>query len=300
MDQSPLTPYPIPIINGFSVSPASFHDTPSVQAHMAEKITVDDANSTIFRISERREQQVPAIAFLISALVATVPGISTVRFAQGGVREGLLFSSLPPSVRAENPLKAATKEYAPPAYDSLWSLIKSAVPLRSCPPQIYSLFGPFIALLYAHCSLPKEAHAAAALHSTTTGILASVHGITHEERAMLALLLCERWGGEVAPTDQEFLERVQTLVGRELSWWCRYAGRIGGLVGAVYPAGKVPTERLEVAAEATAKGVGLTLHWTEGKGEFEKEVRVVEKVGKKKHWIGGREGWGLKVEIIET
>lgn len=89
MDAHPISPYPIPIINGFSVPASFFQDMPSLQAHI-DKSTGEEAG--IFRISSRRQSQLPAISFLTQQLLKTISQTenSSVRFAQGGVREGLL------------------------------------------------------------------------------------------------------------------------------------------------------------------------------------------------------------------
>jgi retrograde regulation protein 2 len=83
--------------------------------------------------------------------------------------------------------------------------------------------------------------AAAALRSTTTGILAATHGSSHDERAGLAIMLCERWGGASAlsPADEAFYQRLLELLGPEEAWWCMYYGRVAAVVGEVYPAGIV-------------------------------------------------------------
>lgn len=98
--------YPISHINGFTASKAKLEDVEALKkvAKEADKI---------FRVSDRRRQQVPAVAFLINVLAEALPhGIQQAHFCQGGVREGVLFEELAPEVRAEGPLEVATKEYA--------------------------------------------------------------------------------------------------------------------------------------------------------------------------------------------
>lgn len=306
MDAHPISPYPIPIINGFSVSSSFFHDLPSVQAHINASTATDEG---IFRISTRRQSQLPAISFLITQLVAAVPQASSVKFAQGGVREGLLFRGLPREIRAMQPLAVATAVYAPESATELLELLRSAVPRPdgklgcACPPHILELLEPYAYLLNYFSNLTKEARAAASLHSTTTGILASVHGVSHIERATLSLLLCQRWGGDVAPTDHTFLTRLQELVGRETAWWCSYLGRVGLLVGSVYPAGRVVRERIgfEACVRKGKKGAEIVLVVRRSGDSMEtisrEEIEKVEKVGKRKNWVGGREGWGIKVRV---
>ncbi len=197
MDKHVVNPYPIPIINGFSVKPDMFQDVVSVESHIVAQ------GGTMLGVSQRRATQVPAVAFLISALTEALPEIKEVRFCQGGVREGALFSSLPPSIRNQSPLDTATLAYAPPSSKSLSVLLSAAVP-SPCPPILSSIFLATVHLLYFHGPLPAENRAAAALRCTTSGLLAGVHGLLHEERTALALLLCERWGGEIPVTDAVF------------------------------------------------------------------------------------------------
>jgi retrograde regulation protein 2 len=95
--------------------------------------------------------------------------------------------------------------------------------------------------MYIHNPMNKDMQAASALRSTTTGVLANVHGANHEERAMLAIMLCERWGGigTLSPGDEAFYRRLMELIGPETGWWCMFGGRLGTLLGEVYPAGVV-------------------------------------------------------------
>ncbi|KAL9029941.1 MAG: hypothetical protein Q9196_001889 [Gyalolechia fulgens] len=305
-----VKPYPIPIINGFRVTESSF--LPNIEEY-------SDPAST-FRISSRRASQVPAVSFLIKALTQSIPSISYIHFAQGGIREGLLFSSLPASIRSQHPLIAATQSYAPSSTGPLLRILEASIPKSRTPPTSAdppsSLRSPvflrsLIHILYAHASFPKDIRAAAALRSTTAGLLGDAHGLSHEDRALLALVLCERWGGELSRTDEGFLSQLQALAGPRASWWAKYIGRSAGGIGEMFPAG--------VVREGEAELVRVDVRW----GEEEKTAVVEEtvdvllstaidgleaaalewgegirKVGKKKSFIGGREGWGIKVRSI--
>jgi len=169
---------------------------------------------------------------------------------------------LPPEIRSQIPLVVASAAYAPPSAAGLLELIRRAVPddSRCRPPsQILDLLEPFANLSGQYASLTKEARAAAALHCTTTGLLAGVHGVSHLDRATLSLLLCQRWGGDVAPTDHTFLARLQTLVGPETSWWTNYIGRIGQLLGAVYPVGRISHSRARISLDVQTQ-IGKVRH----------------------------------------
>ncbi len=304
-----IQPYPVPLINGFPVSRSAF---------LPQTESVPNSDST-FRISSRRAFQVPAIAFLIQVLIEALPSISTIRFAQGGVREGLLFSQLSPTVRAQHPLVAATLPFAPPSAMALTRLLKSAIPYTAelshyLPPSFIS--EPFLTssihLLNAHSSFPKDIRAAAALRSTTTGLLASAHGLIHEDRALLALVLCERWGAEISPIDLNFLAKMQELAGREASWWAKYVGRLAQGLGEIFPAGLVREEDEYGTLTVTSKWGISGKEKQRGEDVLQVQIEVLregvdesivmmkerlEKLGKRKNWIGGKEGFGKRVEV---
>ncbi|KAI4173325.1 MAG: hypothetical protein LQ343_003036 [Gyalolechia ehrenbergii] len=305
-----VRPYPIPIINGFRVPKSSF--LPNIEEY-------SDPAST-FRISSRRASQVPAITFLIKALTQSIPSISSIYFAQGGIREGFLYLSLPASIRSQHPLVAATQSYAPSSTSSLLRILEASIPLSRTPTTQTDPPSPLrspvflrslVHLLYAHASFPKDIRAAAALRSTTTGMLGDAHGLSHEDRTLLALVLCERWGGELSPTDEGFLSNLQELAGPRASWWAKYIGRSAGGIGDMFPAGMVREGEEELVR------VDVTWGAEEKKGVLEETVDVlistatdgmeaaalewgegIGKVGKKKNFVGGRDGWGVKVRSI--
>jgi retrograde regulation protein 2 len=76
----PVQPYPIPLINGFTVDAKTF--TQAVSTH-GLAVTQTEMTQDMFRISKRRASQVPAIALVIEALTTAVPNISQIHFSQG-------------------------------------------------------------------------------------------------------------------------------------------------------------------------------------------------------------------------
>jgi retrograde regulation protein 2 len=70
-----IQPYPIPLINGFSVSANTFAQTAST----AQATEMND----MFRISKRRAVQIPAIALVIESLTTAIPSLNTIHFSQG-------------------------------------------------------------------------------------------------------------------------------------------------------------------------------------------------------------------------
>ncbi|KAI5251315.1 Ppx-GppA-domain-containing protein [Aureobasidium subglaciale] len=304
MSQHKVSPYPIPVINGFRTTRGDFLDTGAVEAAAMDVDSDEDA--AIFRVSQRRASQVPAVAFLVTALSEALPHIKEVRFCQGGVREGYLFSSLPVDIRQQSPVVVATSAHASPSSPHYAQLLLTAIP-----PNISPISTPILtafANLSGHFSShPKDIRAAAALRSTSTGILASAHGLSHDERALLCLLLCERWGGlkDLPPTDISFFHSMQALAGAESAWWARYLGRVGALIGAVYPSGKGQgAMTLGASWGVSKKGEKtLVLKTQDQAGRslnsiVEDEMEKIEKAGKKKNWVGGRDGWGIKVDVL--
>ncbi|KAI5853569.1 Ppx/GppA phosphatase family-domain-containing protein [Tricharina praecox] len=298
LEEHEIQPYPLPIINGFSAPGSSFLKMADFHLTAKQTHTLNDT----FRISERRARQIPAVAFLVNTLMEILPKINSVIFCQGGVREGALFSTLPKSIRKLDPLEVATQPFAAPAAREFIKLMEHALP-KSAPREIRRIVRPLANIMLHHSNIPKESRASCGLHSTTTGVLASVHGLTHRARALLALALCQRWGGEVSDTTLK--QRLSLLVGSEMEFWCRYLGAVAGVIGSVYPAGVMvdSEERVRFFGEDRNTGekqtVLLRVRFCEGDPLTDgvmvgKEVEAVEKVGKKKRCGTFRR----KVEVV--
>ncbi|KAF2102089.1 Ppx-GppA-domain-containing protein [Rhizodiscina lignyota] len=321
MSQHPISPYPIPIINGFQTTTKVFHNVSSVQLAVQAAASDDAEGSGIFRVSDRRASQVPAVGFLVSCLAKTLPAIDKVHFCQGGVREGAIFSTLSPEVRSQHPLVVASEVGAPRSAEKVLSLLDSLLAkTQKAPYRIPAVLTPQILrvvvnTLHTHAPMSKDLRAASALRCTTTGHLAAVHGVSHLERAVLALTLCERWGGRgsLSPADTEFYDQLVQLVALDddlLAWWCLFIGRAAAFLGEAYPAGVVGdgndlqafsrwTTGGEVMSEINLSARASTSEAVEGVspqsevGESVlKALRKFSRCGKKKNWYGGR---GFKV-----
>lgn len=326
MSQHPISPYPIPIINGFQTTTKSFHNVSNVQLAVQAATSGNGESASIFRVSDRRASQVPAVAFLVSCLAEALPTIHTVHFCQGGVREGAIFSTLSSKVRSQHPLVVASEVGAPRSADTLFGLLYAALPKMQKEPfkipavLTKQLLEVIVNTIDTHVPLSKDIRAASALHCSTTGQLAAVHGVSHLERAVLAVALCERWGGRgaLSPADTEFYDRLVQLVTLEhefLTWWCLFVGRTAAALGELYPAGVVNEQQpLQVQATWTGSGeVEMKIEINPGKEQDEngdisdgietqmdvgesvlKALRKVSRCGKKKNWYGGR---GFKVFV---
>ena len=230
--------YPISIINGFQVYRDELVDTERLK-----KVAKQAEN--IFRISDRRRYQVPAVAFLINALANNLPiGARVARFCQGGVREGLLFRDLPRSIRAQDPIAVAAAPYASPSAPEFRALLLNSLPAPSGTKHIPAalhpdLIGGLANLLFHHASAGKEVASVSAMYCTITGVLASAYGIAHSARAAIALALEERYAGEMPPREERFKHSLEDLLTPEQVWWCRYAGAVGYIIAQIYPTGVV-------------------------------------------------------------
>ncbi|KAK5939506.1 retrograde regulation protein 2 [Knufia obscura] len=251
--------YPISIINGFVARKKDFTDTNELKK-------VAKRAKRIFRVSDRRRAQVPAVAFLVNVLAEIIPhGIKEAHFCQGGVREGVLFSSLPPEIRMESPMETATEPFARPLAPKLAKLLRNALPKNEkprltgidandiddgwgeIPPlellrEVPSSFTKHIVqamanMLYVHSEMSKELSSAAALYTTSTGYLADTHGTSHKNRALLALLLEARYEGDLPPREYSFREALRRLLSPAELWWINYLGAVALVLSQVYPAG---------------------------------------------------------------
>ncbi|RMZ87042.1 hypothetical protein DV736_g5732, partial [Chaetothyriales sp. CBS 134916] len=313
-----IKPYPIPIINGFTVSKHQFQQTVEVESLAAEA-----EEHSIFRISKRRAAQVPAVAFLVNVLINALPMIQEIRFCQGGVREGFLYDLLDPPIKALNPLPAATARFASgscPSAAAIAQLLQSAIPEKShdldrwAPPTTTPAVIRAVAdLMYFHSDHPKESRANSALFAPLTGVLASAHGISHTDRALLALILCKRWSGQLSPPYDNLQFRLRAILDKPEAWWCNYLGAVANLIGYIYPRGAIDPspsrKRLDFQSKWTDglgkkgldQGVLLRIRCRDGDvmtspAIINPAIDEIDKVGKKKNRIGGKEfGYGVVI-----
>ncbi|KAK4167825.1 Ppx/GppA phosphatase family-domain-containing protein [Cladorrhinum sp. PSN259] len=315
MSQVSEYPHPISIINGYTVGKERFANTKAMEE-------VARTAHSVFRVSDRRRKQVPAIAFLINVLHHAIPyGIRTAHFCQGGVREGFLFRELEPSIRAQDPLEVATRLVAPQSAHAIWRLLMDSFPESSQTgaPRFPDAITPFVIqafanMLYVHAVMEKELASTSALYSTSTGLLSVTRGVSHEDRARLALMLESRYMGELPPREVQFREALRRVITAEEVWWAAYLGRVGYLIGRLYPSGRIDESKPRISLSSEwawdlgrkkrREGVRLIISVqkvkhdpTKLKETLRDHVGIVEKVGKKKNWVGGQDGWGMKVEV---
>ena len=315
MSQHQVQPYPIPVINGFKALRSQFIGTEDIK--MVAAAALQSEENEVFRVSDRRASQVPAVAFLINVLAEAIPEVAEVRFCQGGVREGYLFLSLPKETQSQRPLVVATQPFSRDSAHLIMGLLKDSLPpeFLDTEPKTFGniftsdLFAALANMMYYHSTHSKDLQTSAALRCTSSGVLAGVHGLLHESRAALALLLCSRWGNEVSPVDEEYKKSLENLIEDPAAVWViRYLGAVAALVAAVYPAGApqrraAPRLTLDCSASYTEGSlIQLQLRVRYAKdiddSMLAKEIKDIEKLGKKKHWIGGKSGVGFKVNVV--
>lgn len=319
MDQHPeVRPYPIPIINGFSVPARTFHNTAAIIA-VLDTASERQEPLTMHRVSKRRVSQIPAVANLVACVAEALPAIRDVFFCQGGVREGRLFSELEPQLRSQRPLSAATQGFAPQsrhgqvASSAVCSSTLLHVVAISGGPRLTDVASALANVMYRHCSLPKDVRAAAALQCPVTGELAGAHGLSHQDRAHLAIALCERHGGrkELDPANVQQYDRLMQLIVAGQRWWLRYLGRVAAFLGVVYPAGipidesGAPQTRVVIdghSSSAEDGKISLSVSILDGAltDSLDDAIERVEKIGKKKQWLHGELGHKVDWKIRGT
>lgn len=241
--------YPIQtIINGFSTT---FDKVEKMVDYLVlkKKVPVLNNGSKVFRVSSRREQQLPAVGLLLSAAFESLPKIKTMHFSEGGVREGVLYSSLDMRIKSEDPMITATRPYSPLLAHKYLTLLMSALPSKPgiVPEFIQTRIIPALCnIAFVHCSYPKELQPTSALHVATSGIIAGSHGLSHRTRALIGIALCERWGMELPQSQQKYYQSLEKLVlessprlGESFLYWTKYCGKMMHVICGVHPGGNI-------------------------------------------------------------
>ncbi|KAI5307786.1 hypothetical protein KEM55_007432 [Ascosphaera atra] len=301
---------PIPFIDGFEV--------PLEALSLADAGQLSAARSRdVFGVSDRRKKHMDAISFLVGILRHQLEGLVTrVKFCQTGIREGFLFGTLTPEQRLENPLIVATQPYATKSAAEIAYLLACSLPQSETTEQKgqttcildVGMVTAVANMMYAHAGLVKQYRPRMALHSTIDGMLACTHGLTHQQRAALALILCERWNGDLPSADEGLANRFQMLIGAKAAWWCKYLGRIARLIATVNPDGApavpyggipaicpvlmvdasfVPNPTKESAKGNHKSMLQLFVEYEDGEfGEDSKKaLKKIEKLGKAKNFV---------------
>ncbi|KAI8368789.1 Ppx/GppA phosphatase family-domain-containing protein [Blakeslea trispora] len=236
------TIYPIPIISGYKI-------TGDQLKTLADKYKDCDPDELVeelkvFRISKRRTRMIPAICFLMSAILEVFQ-IKEIFFSEGGVRQGICYHMLSSSEQLKDPLLEGVKAYVSPLphalstkeFDAFFEILKGALPPIYLSPdhplQLFRLLPAAVHLGNLTTHYPKETRAFVAFHMPlASGPLSNVPGLLHYERAALALILAYRQGGEVP--DPAF-GAIENMIGKYGVSVCKYVGRLMEIMFMISP-----------------------------------------------------------------
>ncbi|KAI0997545.1 hypothetical protein K3495_g10643 [Podosphaera aphanis] len=310
MFTDPIQPYPIPSIGGYTVSGERF-------VNWQQMLDANSCEGKIYGMSKRRREQFPATICVIEALVEAIPKdggipkVKSVTFCNGGNREGALFMKLPPEIRESDPfplLPTPSQDQDPAILSSLVDLLITALP--SSYPAIFTnnILYFIVRKIWSHQGL--DDNSSRALHDCISGTLAGLPGLTHEIRAVLALILTARWGLDLALIDAQIVRNLQEIVRPEIAWWCQYIGMISCLLSEIFPVFPKsdelqgnPVQFEAISSDSLGKKgkksgvvliVSLNKDACEGIPDGSDHLKkLLKKVGKDLQL-----GWKLKVEIV--
>ena len=223
-------PYPFSSVNGYSVPASRFRDTARLR-----KMN-DEFRAPIFGLSSRRRQQFPAIMTVIESFTNAVPNIGNVTFCGGSNREGALMMKLPHVVRESNPLEvlARISESEKATFGTVAQLLWQAVPddtqVRTIPTILSTGMLPLVLEeTWSRQAYGQDANTSFTLrHSLIRDTDAP--GLSHQNRALLALTLSARWGGDLSEADAILYQQLQSIVDRAHAGSSFWAALFGGLL----------------------------------------------------------------------
>lgn len=234
--------YPIPIISGYRITGEELE---TLVDQFKDRDPEDLVNELkVFRISKRRTRMIPATCFLVSAIMKVIK-IKEVYFSEGGARQGICYQMLSHEEQIKDPLLKGVKSYvshSPHAlstkeFDTVYKILRDAVPplylMPDHPLQLHRLLPAAVHLANLTTHYPKETRAFVAFHMPlASGPLANIPGLLHSERAILALILAYRQGGEVP--DPAF-NAVENMIGKCGVSVCKYVGRLMEIIFLISP-----------------------------------------------------------------
>ncbi len=98
--------------------------------------------------------------------------------------------------------------------------------------------------------MSKESASICSMYASSTGLLSTVHGVSHHDRALLALMLLSRYDGDdMPPREEAFQAALNRLLTPQERWWVLYLGKIALAVSRLYPSGRIDVDepRVELA-----------------------------------------------------
>lgn len=207
--QMRISGYPLEIVHQYAVSRAELLPTVRFVAKQSR-----GSLERIPGISRRRLENLPHAASVLEALVDRLD-IQRVCFSAFGVREGLLFESLPEAERERDPLIAGCASLGgrPATAEALGAALTSWI--APAFGRLEPVFRSRDAVLAA--AVARLADLGAQLHPDHRADLvfqqvlrAPIAGMTHAERAFVALAAFARHTASGAPPEPGVLERLLT------------------------------------------------------------------------------------------
>jgi len=187
--------------------------------------------SGIDGIASRRAEHLPYAGLLLHRIME-LSGCERVVFSAYGLREGVIFEQMPPDLQAVDPLLAGAEALARPASPSPSfgrALARWVEPVFAASGEVFGGRGPW--LRAAACRL---ADLGSRLHPDHKAELASqlvlyapFAGLTHPERAFLALAIHHRYAGRRTPPDMSVFDRLLNEKQRERAFAIGLALRLG-------------------------------------------------------------------------
>ncbi|KAK2596189.1 retrograde regulation protein 2 [Conoideocrella luteorostrata] len=250
MHNDPISPYPIPSTNTYSVPGSQFKQPTKMRQ------VNDEHDGKIYGMSKRRRQQFPAIATVIESFIAAVPNIGRVTFCGGSNRQGYLMMKMPREIRESNPLAvlANVQETEKPLFDAIFDLLSAALPQTEVNFQnIPTILSPglaslFIRQIWNRSGYSTNSNSSFALHYTMVRD-SDCPGLTHLARALLALTTSARWGHDIGPVDEALSKSLCGIIERhhrDAMFWALYIGAVANILAAVFPV--VPLGPSQVAS----------------------------------------------------
>ncbi|KAG5987795.1 hypothetical protein E4U43_004934 [Claviceps pusilla] len=247
MHNDPISPYPIPSADMYSVPGCQFKQPTKMRQ------VNDQYAGKIFGMSKRRRRQFPAIATVVEAFIAVVPNIHRVTFCGGSNRQGYLMMKMPREIRESDPLQvlANVKESEKPIFDAILGLLSASFPSTpSTEPRLQhvpSVLGPGLGPLFIRRIWARAGH------STTSNSSYALHdalirdpdcpGLTHLSRALLAVTHCARWGNDIGPADEPLHKGFVGIIEshhEDATFWVLYVGAVANILATVCPV--MPTD----------------------------------------------------------
>ncbi|KAH6608659.1 retrograde regulation 2 [Trichoderma cornu-damae] len=238
MHDDPISPYPIPSSNTYSVRGSRFKETTRLlQVNRSYE-------GKIFGLSKRRRQQFPAIVTVVEAFVEAVPYLGWVTFCGGSNRQGALMMKLPRDIRESNPLDvlASVQGGETEVFDAILGKLSESLPPNLAHSRFPSIFNTGSGLLFVRQAWSRHGHDADS--NTSFAVHDAISrdtdcpGLTHLVRALLGLGIAARWGGHLGPLDAQLhrgLQRILEERGTDASFWAQYLGAVAGVLAAVFP-----------------------------------------------------------------